>query len=313
MQQNLTELWDSRDQHVRIDREAGVLRGVKILGLESRNRRRYPPEALGQAIEQYEGAKVNVNHPKGGPLSPRDYQDRIGVIRNVSLREREGLFADFHFNPKHVLAEQLAWDAQHAPENVGFSHNVLAHTSQRGEELLVDQILRVQSVDLVADPATTRGLFEAAEGDAAATAEFPWHALTLESLQANRPDLCAAALAEQQSELARLRSELDQHRAVAAVSQRKSDAVALLREFELPAPGEAGSIARSLVSEEFFQSLLDAPDSQSMRRLVEQRAALIHGARQLGGNPSWRPTSRDQYPAKADGGVREFVSAIKAG
>ena len=105
---------------------------------------------------------MNVNHPKGNPDGPRDYQDRIGTIRGVAVRPGEGLFGDFHFNPKHALAEQLIWDAEHAPENVGFSHNVEARSARRGERVVVEAITRVQSVDLVADPATTRGLFESA-------------------------------------------------------------------------------------------------------------------------------------------------------
>ena len=151
---------DSRGVQMRVDRQAGVIRGVKVLGLESRNGRSYLPEALAQAAPLYEDAKVNVNHPRGNPGGPRDYQDRIGTVRNVGLRAGEGLFADFHFNPKHALAEQLIWDAEHAPENVGFSHNVEARCARRGDRVVVEAITRVQSVDLVADPATTRGLFE---------------------------------------------------------------------------------------------------------------------------------------------------------
>ena len=100
MQEMLQEYVDSRGVSVRVDRAAGRIRGVKVLGLESRNGRTYLPEALAQAVPLYEGAKVNVNHPKGGPQSPRDYQDRIGAIRNVALRPGEGLFADLFFNPK---------------------------------------------------------------------------------------------------------------------------------------------------------------------------------------------------------------------
>ena len=158
----LQEFCDSRGVSMRVDRQAGVIRGVKVLGLESRNGRSYLPEALAQAARLYEDAKVNVNHPKGNPAGPRDYQDRIGTIRNVAMRPGEGLFADFHFNPKHALAEQLIWDAEHAPENVGFSHNVEARIGRRGDRVVVEAITRVQSVDLVADPATTRGLFESA-------------------------------------------------------------------------------------------------------------------------------------------------------
>ena len=156
----LQEYCDSRGASMRVDAQAGVIRGVKLLGLESRNGRSYLPETLVQAARLYEEAKVNVNHPKGNPAGPRDYQDRIGTIRGVAMRPGEGLFGDFHFNPKHALAEQLIWDAEHAAENVGFSHNVEARTSRRGDRVVVEAILRVQSVDLVADPATTRGLFE---------------------------------------------------------------------------------------------------------------------------------------------------------
>lgn len=144
----------------KVDRQNGVIRGVKVLGLESRNGRTYKAEALRQAAKLYESAKVNVNHPKGNPNGTRDYQDRIGQLRGVTMRDG-GLYADLHFNPKHALAEQLIWDAEHAPEAVGLSHNVEARTGRgAGGRVVVEEITRVQSVDLVADPATTRGLFE---------------------------------------------------------------------------------------------------------------------------------------------------------
>ncbi|MBQ4143323.1 MAG: hypothetical protein IJD43_07615 [Thermoguttaceae bacterium] len=149
------------DASSRLDRENAVLHGVKILGFVSLNGRRYTVEALERACALYENAKVNVNHPRHSPQAPRDYQDRIGNIRNVRFQKNEGLYADFHFNPRHPLAEQLMWDAEHAPENVGFSHNIAAKTAtQKDGSLLVEEILLVRSVDLVADPATTHGLFE---------------------------------------------------------------------------------------------------------------------------------------------------------
>ena len=89
MTETLQEFCDSRGVPMRVDREAGVIRGVKILGVESRNGRAYLPEALSQAASLYENAKVNVNHPKGSPAVPRDYQDRIGVIRRVTVATYE--------------------------------------------------------------------------------------------------------------------------------------------------------------------------------------------------------------------------------
>ncbi|MEX0979263.1 MAG: hypothetical protein WDZ48_10440, partial [Pirellulales bacterium] len=204
MNEILQEFVSSRGVEVHLDAEAGVIRGVKLLGLESRNGRRYLSGALGAAAALYEGAKVNVNHPKGSPLVARDYQDRLGSIRNVRA-SAEGLFGDLHFNPKHALAEQLAWDAVHAPENVGFSHNVEARTSRSGGHTVVEAILKVQSVDLVADPATTRSLYESTAGRGGDHVA----ALSLEGLRAARPDLVEAIRAEAAAELAALREELD--------------------------------------------------------------------------------------------------------
>lgn len=184
MTEVLQEFVDSRGVTLRVDRAAGVLRGVKLIGLESLNGRRYRPEALSAAVSLYEGAKVNVNHPKEGPLAPRDYRDRLGVIREVEFRAEEGLFGTLHFNPKHAVAEQLAWDAEHNPRNVGFSHNVLARLTRDGAQSLVEAITHVQSVDLVADPASTRGLFEEQEealGGAGAKPQAASAALTAES------------------------------------------------------------------------------------------------------------------------------------
>src|SRR5690242_18740135 len=199
MSELLQEFVDSGSHRLRVDREQGVIRGVKLLGLTSRNGRRYLEAALAEAIALYEGAKVNINHPKGHPLSPRDYQDRLGVVRGVQFRSGDGLFGDLHFNPRHALSEQLVWDAEHAPQNVGMSHNVLARTKKVGEETVVEAITNVQSIDLVADPATTSGLYEhandAATIDAAAIdsieqeSQLTFESVTLEDLRQRRPEL----------------------------------------------------------------------------------------------------------------------------
>ena len=146
------------------DSDSGLISGVKILGLTSRNGRVYPPEVLREAAPLYEGAKVNVNHvSKEAARLPRDYRDRIGTVSNVVFKENSGLFADFHYNPNHAQAKQLLWDAHNAPGNVGFSHCVEAVYHQENDMTIIDKIVRVISVDLVADPATTNGLFESEE------------------------------------------------------------------------------------------------------------------------------------------------------
>lgn len=186
--ESLLEFATSEGLRPRIDAIRGVLHGVKVLGLTSRNGRQYREACVAAAAPLYEGIKVNVNHARGPRRTPRDYQDRLGCLRAVRTAE-DGLFADLHFNPRHCLAEQLIWDAEHAPENVGLSHNVEARTSRGGNQLIVEEILRVNCVDLVADPATTAGLFESRE--LATPQTFDWQQMehVLEELRRRRPEL----------------------------------------------------------------------------------------------------------------------------
>ncbi|MBN1590942.1 MAG: hypothetical protein JW888_15620 [Pirellulales bacterium] len=317
MSETLQEFVDSRGVMMRVDREQGVIRGVKVLGLRSRNGRTYLAEALERAVPLYEGAKVNVNHPKANPLGPRDYQDRIGNLRNVLVRADAGLFADFHFNPKHALAEQLVWDAEHAAENVGFSHNVLARTARRGDRTVVEAITKVQSVDLVADPATTRGLFEssAQDGEPAPTLAEATVAL----LKALRPDLVDGLLGEQaerlkstSDKLAQAEGDLDRLRESEAQARREILIHRLLAESGLPEPGSPQEKNGCLLSERFLAALLQAPDEPSVRELIADRVALIESLSLSAGAAASRPRSRDQHTLsdRRPTNTKSFVQAI---
>jgi hypothetical protein len=334
MSELLQEYVDSGRQRLRVDRAAGVIRGVKLLGLTSRNGRRYREEALTGAVSLYENAKVNINHPKGHPLSPRDYQDRLGVVRGVIFRANEGLFGDLHFNPKHALSEQLVWDAEHAPQNVGMSHNVLARTTREGEVTVVEAITKVQSIDLVADPATTAGLFEHVESQERKVKSrepevgVPCPALdsqlssldsvSLERLRRERPDLICAVESAYETRLHELQAQLDEMLAREAASRRRERIRQLLQEHNLPLPGYAEADSQ-LVTPQFIETLMRA-DEQNMRQLIEERANLVSAASRWNGN--WhrnkvRSRSRDQLALVAAGTASpvqcaaDFAAAIR--
>jgi hypothetical protein len=325
MSELLQEYVDCRSQQLRVDRASGVIRGVKLLGLKSRNGRRYQENALAEAVSLYEGAKVNVNHPKGHPFSPRDYQDRLGVIRGVEYRAGEGLFGDLHFNPKHALSEQLVWDAEHAAQNVGLSHNVMARTARQGDETVVEAITTVQSIDLVADPASTRGLFEqrmgadATKDTQAKQSPLAWDALTIEQLELHRPDLLEELKQSQAAALTEARNQLDALAAREAAARRRERIAELLQKHHLPLPGGSGDSGRELVSPHFIETLMTAPNEEQLRRLIEERATLLRSAQQWDtkrGRFGAGPISRDQT-AVAFGAQRplhnakEFAAAIR--
>ncbi len=292
----LREYVNSRGAGVRVDPEAGVIRGVKILGLESRNGRVYESAALERAVPLYEGAKVNMNHA-GGDDAARDYRDRIGSIRGVVFREGEGLFGDLHYNPKHALAEQLAWDAANAPENVGFSHHVEAELAREGDRFHVREITAVKSVDLVADPATTKGLFESKPAPACPS----WDVVTTEDVRLFRPDIVREFLAEDAAERRALREKVERYEAAEALRRRERLIRRLLAEHGLDEPdldpwrGRAAGAA-------FRQILLEAPTDADVSSLVARRAALLHGAA--------RSQEQQRVEGRGRADVEAFVRAI---
>jgi metal-responsive CopG/Arc/MetJ family transcriptional regulator len=336
MSEPLQEYVHSGSQQLRVDRDAGIIRGVKLLGLASRNGRRYRENALVDAVSLYEGAKVNINHPKGHPLSPRDYQDRLGVVRGVAFRAGEGLFGDLHFNPKHALSEQLVWDAEHAPQNVGMSHNVLARTTRSGDDTVVEAITKVQSIDLVADPATTSGLYEQAGGrELRVEGQEPEQcvsapdrdprpsilaSLTLDQLRRHRPDLVLEAQHEVTPRIEELREQLDEMQARQDASQRRQLICELLQEHGLPLPAGRGVENQRLVSEQFVETLMNAVDEPMVRRLVEERAELVRSASRWNverRGAERRPRSKDQITAALGAsdthirGAKEFAAAVR--
>ena len=287
----LTELVDSRGVAVSVDREASVIRGVKLLGLTSRNGREYLPEAIRGAAKLYEGKQVNVDHLEGN--ARRSYRDRLGRLTGIQVRE-DGLYGDLVLNPKHDVADQLMWDAEHAPENVGFSHDARGKTSTRGGKTIVEEIRSVRSVDLVADPATTAGLFESGvpsddnqdpiiEEVKKMTVELK--EATLGQLRKERPDLIESIAAElDQSEKVKamvaenksLKEDLATAKAEGAKQKVAASVVTELAEAKLDPSN------KTHVPELFMESLLAEPDGEKRKAIIADRSKLIEAASRSG-------------------------------
>lgn len=143
-----------------VDRDKGIIFGVKVIGTDSSRGYRYPLETLQDAVTRklYEGVKVNVDHLlESGALRPAE--DRFGQLMNARF-ESDGIYADLHYLKSHPLAERVAEAAERMPGAFGFSHHAFGQPISRNGEKVVPRIERVASVDLVADPATNSGLFE---------------------------------------------------------------------------------------------------------------------------------------------------------
>ena len=140
-----------------IDREAGVIGGVRILGAESKNGRRYSPRAMQAAARMYEGIAVNVDHSPDA--KDRSVSEAFGWLTNV--RESDGaVFGDLHYLKTHPQAPLLLEVAERNPNRLGLSHHAEGTVRMDGGTTVVETIERVHSVDLVQTPATNTGLFE---------------------------------------------------------------------------------------------------------------------------------------------------------
>lgn len=144
---------------MRVDREAGIIHGVRILGPSSLNGRKYTPEAIQKAMGLYENRPVNVDHPGPKDNNQRRVSDRFGWIKNIKY-QNNGLDGELHYLKSHPQAEAVIEAAERNPALFGLSHNADGRMVRRGSEYLVEEIVGVRSVDLVADPATTKSLFE---------------------------------------------------------------------------------------------------------------------------------------------------------
>lgn len=151
-----------------IDEEGGVIKGVSLLGRESKNGRRYSPKAMQDAARLYEGAIVNIDHRmRSAPSSERGFMERGGVIRNARVTE-DGtrVRGDFHYLKSQPSAAVIVESAKRFPASFGFSHDAEGDTTPTPDGMLVEGLSVVHSLDIVGRPATNAGLFESEDTDA---------------------------------------------------------------------------------------------------------------------------------------------------
>lgn len=167
-EQDFTEAFDAvMDNKSRIVEQvdkAGKVKGyiienMAMLGGKSKNNRKYAPEVRKKAIKVFEGIKAYMNHPKKGDEdAPRQVQELIGRHHGVHFDESTDLLrSNLHLSPTHLVKEYLIPHAKANPGILGNSINASGKIDSKGNVL---EITKGRSVDVVAEPATTQGLFE---------------------------------------------------------------------------------------------------------------------------------------------------------
>src|SRR5262245_53627832 len=150
----------------KVDRSRCLIEGVKVLGLSSGNGNDYTVAVLEKALPLYESRKVNLDHPlRRAKGEDRKVSERWGKLQNARVAA-DGLYGDLLYNPHHPMTETLLWWAENMPDCIGLSQYGWGTGRKKPDgRWQVESIDSVTSVDLVADPATTKSLFEAQEPD----------------------------------------------------------------------------------------------------------------------------------------------------
>lgn len=178
----------------RVDRAQGVIYGVKVLGVQSKNKAKtigYTPAEVGAAAElpysytvgamedalgMYEGAVVYQGHVdfkrgENGSRQPiwrqRDHKEALGTIKNVRVVkdgpvEKQGIYGDFHVLKDREIAESIFDDAERKIGVYKLSHEGLAsHPALIEGRVAMTKISKVAGIALITQGAgTARNMFE---------------------------------------------------------------------------------------------------------------------------------------------------------
>jgi hypothetical protein len=274
----LTEQLVDWNHAARIDADARVVRNVALSGNVSKNGYRYSDEALARAVPMYVQRPVFLDHA-GDPQRSRDRSTRDLVGSVVNPRFEGGrIRGDIRVLDTEAGRTFLSLAVSASP-GLGMSHVVLARRSADGS--IVEQIEDVISVDAVVNPATTTTFHEqATEPDE-----------SLVEITQERDDLLQR-IPVLVAEIERLKPFESQLREM----QRDQEVQRLLSTSQLPA---------EIVSEEFRQLLMSAPDDAFRRALIADRRWLAEHGRPV------TPLSHGRQQRGDAGSDRAFVSVIR--
>ena len=161
--QRLTERVSAPFTGSRVNREAGTIDGVLICGFESANGNDYPEAVFRRDFAVYEGAMVNCDHGREATVDRR-FGWFTGVKPGTDGKPRGTL----NCLKSHPMFGRVMEAAERNPALYGFSHVAQCETARHNGRNRVEAIKVCESIDLVAQPATTKGLFES-KGGAVAT------------------------------------------------------------------------------------------------------------------------------------------------
>lgn len=267
-----------------VDRENGIIRGVKVLGLISDNGRQYLPSAVKAAQKMYEGVKVNIDHPAHADDS-RSATDRFGKLINIHFVEGEGLYGDLEFLTTHPMAARICEAAERMPDAFGLSHNAQGEGDEKDGIFVVSKIVEVRHVDVVADPATTKSLSESIKKEPAMEPEkkmetdmAPEPKKTMEADNAEFGAKAAEIIGGEGDTSSKVKALVE---LVHAMYGAESDKTAVDEEEAVPSEDPSEEVEKKAMEADGYEADAEKKDEKSDKKSMESRAyvaKLVHEA-----------------------------------
>lgn len=276
------------------DDAPGLIRGVKLLGLRSRNKRNYDtPGVRKDAASKLNGAAVFIDHP-ADPSASRSYADKFGVVEGYEYRPGKGHYGNIRYNQKHPLAEQFLFDVQHMPRTLGMSINGRVRQGARGADgdVVIEGIDAIRSVDIVTRPATTDGIFEHEESEEEMS-------LTLEELRAKHPEIVEQIAKEAVTKTA---DATEQQKLAAELAETKKKLEAMEAE-------QAATKLREATRTK-FAAVLEGLDEEAQKTVLEcacQAANQDDLLKAMTAVKAFTPAGEDDLPIENEPLVKEDV------
>jgi hypothetical protein len=261
--QKIYEQFDGAFAEISINSEKMIISNVALVGQISRNGRRYTIEALKGGVSKYEGVKVYIDHPssedeKRGWRSTRDLAGKVENARFDGHKIRGDV---------HLLSTdggKLAYEiATSVPDIAGMSHNAFGNYHKEDGVEVVESIEKVVSVDVVTEPATNNGFFEA-ENNKGVT-KMDYKEVTMVGLKEARKDLVDTLMNEGKesrdgefqkvikenedlkTEKADLQKKVDEMKVKETLAKKEILIDKMLKESELPEEAKTEIFKKSLM------------------------------------------------------------------
>lgn len=191
-----------------VDTDTNRARVILLKSGWSKNKRFYSPDVLSEAVSLFEGAKCYLDHEDVKGISNRSVRELAGFYENVAFINNR-LEADLQFLDTEAGKIGLALAQESIKHNkplAGLSLKGLGKLRKTEEGYIVEELQKVNSVDIVSEPAAGGEFIKLYES---IMEDDEMKDLTIEKLKTERPDLVQEIVDEVEERVYGKKTEVD--------------------------------------------------------------------------------------------------------